>query len=105
MKPGAVYAALAALAQEPWCFPPDVLADLTLRQAEELYLKPAVERAERVRAESSGEPVKKPGHDWDDLPDKTEFVRGMSGQFPGTPEGKWEEAWEKMRKAREERRV
>ncbi len=101
MTPGAIYGALAALAQEPWCFPPHVLADLTIRQAVDLYLNPAADRAERVQGEAGGGAKKRQGHDWTDLPDKAEFVSGMCGQFPGVPADKWAEAWEKMRASRE----
>lgn len=45
-----VFAAHAALLQEPWCLTPDAVRRLTPRQVRHLYLDPAAERAERFEA-------------------------------------------------------
>lgn len=47
-------AAVWALAQEPWCFPPRELADVTVWQAENVYVRPAVERAEALGRGADG---------------------------------------------------
>jgi hypothetical protein len=50
------------LAQEPWCFHPEQIAGLTDCQIEQLYARPAVERAERMEAEREGRTlIKMPG--------------------------------------------
>lgn len=92
-------AAFAALTQDPWCFPPHVIADMTLWQAENLYLKPAHERAERLRREAGGKADGPPGHDWGDLPPREEFVAGMLSAFGGE-EAVWVKRWEEMRDAK-----
>lgn len=43
------------LAQEPWCFCPAVIAEMTDWQIEYLYARPAAERAEKLRREVKGE--------------------------------------------------
>jgi len=43
---------LTALCQEPWCFPPSVVAELTDHQILHHYLLPAAERARRMAEES-----------------------------------------------------
>ncbi len=40
---------LTALAQEPWCFHPSQIAELTDWQVMELYIKPAVKRADELK--------------------------------------------------------
>lgn len=45
------------LAQEPWCFTPDQIARLTDWQVVSLYLVPAAERAEKLRAGTGGGPA------------------------------------------------
>ncbi len=40
---------LPALAQEPWCFHPSQIAELTDWQVMELYIRPAVKRAEELK--------------------------------------------------------
>lgn len=42
------------LAQEPWCFHPEQIASLTDWQIEHLYVRPAVERVQRLEAERRG---------------------------------------------------
>lgn len=92
------HAAFMALAQEPWCFPPQVLARLTPWQAERLYLRPAHERAERLRRETGGPSAGPPGHDWRAVPPREEFVAGMLAAFGGE-EAVWVRRWEEMRDA------
>lgn len=78
-----------------------MLARLTVWQAEHLYLMPAHERAERLRVEAGGAPAKPEPHDWDELPQRDEFVAGMCEQFGGEPET-WGKQWDAMKAAREE---
>lgn len=47
-----------ALTQEPWCFTVEQIARLTDWQIVELYLKPANERSERMRADMPATPGK-----------------------------------------------
>lgn len=84
------------LLQEPWCLTPAQIADLTPWQVEHCYLRPAVERAERMEAGGSGRPVGQGnGHDWSDLPDRAEFVGGMVANCGNTPEH-WGRVWDRM---------
>lgn len=48
------FAGHAALLQEPWGFTPDEVKRLSARQVQALYLTPAVERAERLKAKDQG---------------------------------------------------
>jgi hypothetical protein len=41
--------AYVMLVQEPWCYTPDQVAELTDWQIEHLYARPAAERAEELR--------------------------------------------------------
>lgn len=50
----ACFAAHARLLQEPWGMTPADVAGLTTQQVTELYLRPAVERAEEMRRQSAG---------------------------------------------------
>lgn len=93
-NPAAVF---AALAQEPWCFSPAVIAEMTVWQAVNVYLKPAAERAER--AKTGGEP-KPPGHDWSELPQRAEFVGQMLAAFGGEAES-WGRQWDAMNQCAE----
>jgi hypothetical protein len=42
---------LIALAQEPWCFAPETIANLTDWQIVNVYLRPAMKRSEEMRKE------------------------------------------------------
>jgi hypothetical protein len=42
---------LIALAQEPWCFDPETISNLTDWQIVNVYLRPAMKRAEAMRKE------------------------------------------------------
>ncbi len=48
------------MAGEPWCFPPETIARMTDYQIDEVYLKPAVERAKAMEAERKGLPAELP---------------------------------------------
>ena len=55
-------AALTALAQEPWCYTPEQIARLTDWQVLNVYLKPAIERAEEMRKQMPPPPTMPNGH-------------------------------------------
>jgi len=79
------------LFQEPWCFTPAQVADLTLWQVENLYLNPARERQkamESKRGEVDETSVNT------DTPES--FAAGMDALFPGYPPAKWEADWHSM---------
>jgi hypothetical protein len=90
------YAPWVALAQEPWKFPPETLANLTRRQCVELYLKPAAERAKEMEATGGGaEPAR---WDWSKgVPPRADFVAAMISQGH-TPE-RAGEIWDRMKAA------
>lgn len=86
----------AMLCQEPWCFTPDQIAQLTALQVEELYLKPAQMRAESMKEKE----WKKTGGPVIPLDDEESFIRGMDAQFPGQPREKWASDYKRMMEAR-----
>lgn len=83
------------LAQEPWCYTPEQIARLTDWQIENLYAKPAHERAEQMRRESASSsmpaPSAGPGMHPANAPHTVETVQhvgepdGPPGE-PGSPE-------------------
>lgn len=66
---------ITALYQEPWCFHPSQVADLTDHQIIEHYLKPAAERSRRAREEAEGR-----------TPLGSRPARSEPDPEPGTPE-------------------
>lgn len=93
------YAPWVVLAQEPWCFDPDQLARLTRRQAEEMYLWPAVDRLKPTAKPSSSGPLAV-AWDWnrDGLPPKPRFVAVMLDTYGGEA-ARWEADWERLKAA------
>lgn len=43
------------MAQEPWCYTPEQIADLTNWQIEHVYLRPAMERNKKMREQMDGQ--------------------------------------------------
>lgn len=92
----------AALAQEPWGYDPERLVRVTFAQARRLYVQPAVERADRLRAEAGGDSPARAGEgggvDGTKLPDREAFVSGMQSQFPNAKtREQWEADWAKLK--------
>jgi len=91
---------------EPWCFTPAEIAPLTDYQIDEVYLKPAVRRAEAMERERKGlPPPPTPGEKAPDAPPP----RGAVVAFAMSTFGKTREqaeamydaqlaAWEKQQK-------
>lgn len=77
------------LALEPWCYTPDVIANLTWPQAENLYLLPAIEMAENAQ---HGD---KPQVD-DECPTWPEFVASYGAAFIGKPESEMRKAYDRF---------
>ena len=83
------------LAQEPWCFPPAIIAGLTDFQIEHVYVRPAVERAKR------SDPNAMPEHDDEHdpfrhgIPPVEQFITMM---LPTGHDAKyWGEVWTRLK--------
>ena len=73
---------------EPWCFTPDVIANLTWQQAE-YYIRLAVKLTES--AEKSDQPVVD-----DEGPTWPEFVASYGSAFVGKPESEMRKAYDRF---------
>jgi hypothetical protein len=94
------------MAGEPWCFSPAEVAPLTDYQIDEVYLKPAVKRAEAMERERQGLPPRPtPGADVPDAPPPrgqvVAFAMSTFGKTRAQAEAEYDAqlaAWEQQQK-------
>lgn len=72
------------MAGEPWCFPPEVIAKLTDYQIDELYLRPAVKRAEAMERERKGLPPAADPKPLAEPPPREAMIRFAASMFGKT---------------------
>jgi hypothetical protein len=75
------------LAVEPWCYTPDVIANLTWQQVDDLYLKQAKELMDSM--DKTPAPVVD-----DECPTWTEFCQQYGAAFIGKPESEMRKAYD-----------
>ena len=88
------------LLQEPWCYRPADVANLTLWQVQELYFKPAHARAKELEQRRAKPEESESGFPIDTYED---FFAGMNEAYPGKPPEHWEAMWATMEEERIQR--